>query len=146
MSLFHLAPYCLQAVRARACPTPSAYSQIIECRRVLSWTYTYGYYALEGMDLKASTSNQKDNQKDSADENHRFFFEFLQVRDGPRAGRKGGRDAGGKGSTGLCCMWPVLHQNLVLCVDCAAPVILPAHLAPRGVACGGVTKGSLMGE
>jgi hypothetical protein len=49
--------------------------QIIECRRVLSWTYTYGYYALDEMDQKAAVS--KSNT--SVDENHRFFFEFLQV-------------------------------------------------------------------
>eukprot|EP00967_Tisochrysis_lutea_P110647 scaffold173284_cov18-Tisochrysis_lutea.AAC.1 len=48
---------------------------IIECRRVLSWTYTYGYYALEDMDHKASSS--KGNS--SAEENQRFFFEFLQA-------------------------------------------------------------------
>ena len=30
-------------IHAQLCP------QIIECRRVLSWTYNYGYYALDDM-------------------------------------------------------------------------------------------------
>ncbi|KAF5836210.1 hypothetical protein DUNSADRAFT_6276 [Dunaliella salina] len=53
-----------------------AWSQIIECRRVLSWTYTYGYYALEDMDHKASSTKEGNS---SAEENQRFFFEFLQA-------------------------------------------------------------------
>lgn len=33
------------------CPHMVGCAQIIECRRVLSWTYTYGYYALVRLGL-----------------------------------------------------------------------------------------------
>ncbi|KAL6751325.1 hypothetical protein V8C86DRAFT_2440016 [Haematococcus lacustris] len=40
---------------------------IIECRRVLSWTYTYGYYSFDPQSPTAK-----------ADANNKTFFEFLQ--------------------------------------------------------------------
>ncbi|KAL6748380.1 hypothetical protein V8C86DRAFT_2879354 [Haematococcus lacustris] len=44
-----------------------AWQQIIECRRVLSWTYTYGYYSFDPQSPTAK-----------ADANNKTFFEFLQ--------------------------------------------------------------------
>ncbi len=43
--------------------------QIIDCRRVLSWTYTYGYYVF------APENEGKDPKFDA----NKHFFEFLQV-------------------------------------------------------------------
>mmetsp|Transcript_12046 Transcript_12046/g.25888 ORF Transcript_12046/g.25888 Transcript_12046/m.25888 type:complete len:532 (+) Transcript_12046:91-1686(+) len=45
-----------------------AWHQIIECRRILSWTYTYGYYQFMEEDVKANPNFQQ----------QRTFFEFLQ--------------------------------------------------------------------
>lgn len=70
-------------------------TQIIECRRVLSWTYTYGYYAFDpavtaaaaaasgsgaagtgkrGDDASSSVSAAANNM-----DQNKHFFEFLQV-------------------------------------------------------------------
>ena len=43
-----------------------AWSQVVECRRVLKWTYAYGYYMFPDTD-------------DQAINNQKQFFEFLQV-------------------------------------------------------------------
>jgi hypothetical protein len=42
-----------------------AWGQVVECRRMLKWTYAYGYYAFE-------------EEGDPQVEQHRTFFEFLQ--------------------------------------------------------------------
>lgn len=39
--------------------------QVIECRRILKWTYAYGYYSFE-------------NEDDQEVVQRRQFFEFLQ--------------------------------------------------------------------
>jgi hypothetical protein len=80
--------------------------QIIECRRVLSWTYTYGYYSFDPTSIGSSStttpgaaaggsSKQAGGGAAAAaggsggsgsggqggmDENKKLFFEFLQVR------------------------------------------------------------------
>eukprot|EP00197_Chlamydomonas_leiostraca_P004716 CAMPEP_0202867712 /NCGR_PEP_ID=MMETSP1391-20130828/9582_1 /ASSEMBLY_ACC=CAM_ASM_000867 /TAXON_ID=1034604 /ORGANISM="Chlamydomonas leiostraca, Strain SAG 11-49" /LENGTH=627 /DNA_ID=CAMNT_0049547775 /DNA_START=210 /DNA_END=2089 /DNA_ORIENTATION=+ len=73
-----------------------AWAQIIECRRVLSWTYTYGYYAFDpatmtiaptngagtsgagGSRAKADeASSSASNAANNTDQN-KHFFEFLQ--------------------------------------------------------------------
>ncbi|KAG2501662.1 hypothetical protein HYH03_000165 [Edaphochlamys debaryana] len=43
-----------------------AWSQIVECRRQLKWTYAYGYYAFENADRDPELAR------------HKGFFEFLQ--------------------------------------------------------------------
>jgi ariadne-1 len=39
--------------------------QVIECRRILKWTYAYGYYSFA-------------DEEDDAMSQRRHFFEFLQ--------------------------------------------------------------------
>ncbi|KAG2435678.1 hypothetical protein HXX76_006879 [Chlamydomonas incerta] len=43
-----------------------AWNQIVECRRMLKWTYAYGYYAFEDADRNSEVAR------------HKGFFEFLQ--------------------------------------------------------------------
>ncbi len=47
-------------------PFTPVWAQVIECRRMLKWTYAYGYYSFE------------DEAKDSSLVRQRQFFEFQQ--------------------------------------------------------------------
>lgn len=49
--------------------------QVVDCRRILKWTYTYGYYTFGEHADKGSVSKQSPAQLKSTQE----FFEFNQV-------------------------------------------------------------------
>lgn len=61
-----------------------AHRQVVECRRILKWTYAYGYYKFDTLSLepaddaspaeKERLSNQREVML-----NQKAFFEFLQV-------------------------------------------------------------------
>lgn len=44
--------------------------QVVECRRILKWTYAYGYYRF----------GDNISEEDSAQKQQQGFFEFNQVR------------------------------------------------------------------
>ena len=56
--------------------------QVVDCRRILKWTYTYGYYTFGALTEGTSTSSVP---KDVLAQ-HQEFFEFNQVRRDPAAG------------------------------------------------------------
>lgn len=49
-----------------------AWKQVVECRRILKYSYAYGYYKFEPVD------DQESNQNTDIDR-QKVFFEFLQV-------------------------------------------------------------------
>lgn len=62
-----------------------AHRQVVECRRILKWTYAYGYYkfdtlALEPADGASPEETERLKEERAALNNRKAFFEFQQVR------------------------------------------------------------------
>jgi hypothetical protein len=61
-----------------------AHKQVVECRRILKWTYAYGYYKFDTLSLEGSNSgatSQADVDVGATKgeiEQRKSFFEFLQ--------------------------------------------------------------------
>ena len=86
-----------------------AWSQIVECRRQLKWTYAYGYYAF---------SDERQAEQQQAQQ--RTFFEFLQVCVwGGVSGEVGGGTSGSSSahSSSFCrCMWGQHRGVMQVCL------------------------------
>lgn len=61
-----------------------AHRQVVECRRILKWTYAYGYYKFDPVALEPG-ENATDQEKEELEKkqevlsNQKAFFEFQQV-------------------------------------------------------------------
>lgn len=58
----------------------------MECRRILKWTYAYGYYkfdtlSLEPADDASAAEKERLSRQREVMLNQKAFFEFLQVRE-----------------------------------------------------------------
>ena len=51
--------------------------QVVECRRVLKWTYAYGYYSFEPQEERAPGAPP------AASKEQQVFFEYNQARPEP---------------------------------------------------------------
>lgn len=61
-----------------------AHRQVVECRRILKWTYAYGYYKFDTLALEPDDSacaEEKERLRKQCEEllNQKAFFEFQQV-------------------------------------------------------------------
>lgn len=90
---FNLLPQCTSL---HAPLVKTMITQIIECRRVLSWTYTYGYYAYDifGTESGSSSAAAAGTSGTAAGSGK----EAAAAGAGAGAGRRGGEGSSGRGA------------------------------------------------